>query len=139
MTPLGMGIIAAGIGQALLVPGNLLLPRVCGWRRELSGVDPLLRDIAFIHCWFLALVLAGFAALSIIEAEQLAAGATPLHRAIAGYLALFWGLRLLLQWTWYSPSHWRGRTGRTIAQIALTLIFASWSLTYAIAALGGAS
>ena len=55
-------------------------------------------------------------------------------RWLAFSIGLFWGIRSIMQWTHYSPSHWRGLPGRTVAHWALFLGYAAFSITYFLAA-----
>ena len=61
-----------------------------------------------MHAIFLVVTLALFAALLLTSAGALLE-ATRLARAILVGLTLFWGLRMLAQWFYYSPVLWRGQ------------------------------
>ena len=137
MSILSIAIIWAGAGQLLLIPANIALPIVMGWRTQLARVDPLLRDIVYIHHVFIAVTVLLFGVISVCFARDLAAPEHPLTRVLAGGIGFFWLLRLLLQWVGYDRAHWRGRPGRSVAQYLLSMLFAGWAAAYLGAALAG--
>src|SRR5688500_3093340 len=88
-------LICGGIHVCLLVAGALV-PRVLNWRTSLAVLDPLSRQIIWIHGVFIVFNIIGIAALSLAQPDALASG-TGLARSICGFIAFFWGARLLLQ------------------------------------------
>src|SRR5262249_43635505 len=91
-----------GALMAALAVLNVFVPRRFGWRDELSRVSLLNRQIFRVHTFFLVVTLALFSALLLTSAEALVEP-TRLARAILLGLTLFWGLRMLTQWFYYSP------------------------------------
>jgi hypothetical protein len=80
-------------------------------------------------------ILAGFVFSGIIQfnARELANG-SGLARGMCGYIGVFWGVRLALQWVFDVKDHistWWLRLGYYI----LTILFASFTLLYGFAAL----
>jgi hypothetical protein len=113
-----------GAIMALLVAVNLGVPRRFHWREELSRISLLNRQIFQAHSAFLILLLALFAALFFTCAEALLEP-TRLSRAVLIGLTIFWGLRMLMQWYFYSPAIWRGHRFNTImhAVFSMTWIY----------------
>ena len=98
---------AVGVVMALLVGVNLVVPVRYRWRDETARLSLLNRQIFQAHAVFLILTLALFSVLLLIYADALVEP-TRLSRAILGGLTIFWGLRMLMQWCFYSPAIWRG-------------------------------
>jgi hypothetical protein len=48
---------------------------------------------------------------------------TRLSRAILGGLTLFWGLRLIMQWAFYSPAIWRGHRFNTVVHYVFSAMW----------------
>jgi hypothetical protein len=96
-----------GLVMALLVVVNLFVPGRFRWREELSRVSLLNRQIFQAHSFFIVLLLALFSALFLTCADALLEP-TRLSRAVLAGLTIFWGLRMLVQWFFYSPAVWRG-------------------------------
>lgn len=101
------GMLMAGL--ALL---NVFVPKRFGWRDELSRVSLVNRQIFEVHAVFLILTLTLFAALLLTSAEALLEP-TRLARGLLLGLTLFWSLRMLMQWFYYSPAIWRGHRFNT--------------------------
>jgi hypothetical protein len=102
----------AGVLMAGLVVLNIFVPRRFRWREELSRVSLVNRQIFQVHTIFLIVTLALFSALLLTSADALVER-TRLARAILLGLTLFWLLRMLMQWFYYSPKLWRGHPFNT--------------------------
>lgn len=102
-----------GVLMALLVIVNLFVPGRFNWREELSRVSLLNRQIFQAHTVFIVLVVALMSALFLTCAEALLEP-TRLSRAVLFGLTIFWGLRMLMQWFFYSPLVWRGNRFHTV-------------------------
>src|SRR6266566_3853899 len=89
-------IVLAGIGQFLLSAASLAIPRVLNWRQELIVVSPLTRSLFWTYAAYTLGIHICFAAISILAPHELASGGV-LATAITGFIALYWGVRLLLQ------------------------------------------
>ena len=98
---------AAGVLLAALAVVNLFVPSRFNWRADLSRVSLLNRQIFQAHSVFLILTLALTSALLLTSADALVEP-SPLSRAILIGLTIFWGLRMVMQWFFYSPDIWRG-------------------------------
>lgn len=105
--------IIGGI-MAMLVVINLFVPRRFHWKEELSRVSLLNRQIFQAHTFFVVLLLALFSALFLTCAQALLEP-TRLSRAVLIGLTIFWGLRMLMQWFFYSAEVWRGNRFHTVA------------------------
>jgi hypothetical protein len=78
------------------------------------------------------LAIAAFGLISLFNAKELANG-SGLARGVCGYIAVFWGVRLALQWVFDVKEHistWWLRLG----YYALTILFATFTLLYGFAA-----
>ena len=102
-----------GVLMALLAIANLFVPGRFNWREELSRVSLLNRQIFQAHTIFIVLLIALMSALFLTCAEALLEP-TRLSRAVLIGLTIFWGLRMLVQWCFYSPRVWRGNRFHTV-------------------------
>ena len=96
-----------GVLMAALVAVNLVVPVRYRWREEAARMSLLNRQIFVAHAVFIVLTLALISALLLTSADALVEP-TPLSRALLIGLTIFWGLRMLMQWFFYSPAVWRG-------------------------------
>ena len=104
---------AVGVLMALLAIVNLFVPGRFNWRDELSRVSLLNRQIFQAHTVFIVLIIVLMSALFLTCAEALLEP-TRLSRAVLTGLTIFWGLRMLMQWFFYSPRVWRGNPFNTV-------------------------
>jgi hypothetical protein len=126
-------ITLAGIGQLGVLVASALVPIRLKWKTELAGLPRLHRQLYWIYGGYVVMAIVAFGLFSLTNAAALASGTT-LARALCGYIALFWGVRLSLQavldvrgfltaW-WLKAGYW-----------LLTCLFASFTLIFAGAAL----
>src|SRR5207248_5734634 len=104
---------------ALLVLVNLVVPRRFHWREEMARLSLLNRQVFQVHAIFLIVTLALFSALLLTTAPSLLEP-TPLARAVLAGLTIFWALRMLVQWFYYSPEIWRGHRFNTMMHVAFS-------------------
>lgn len=114
-----LGLLAAGA----------LLPGVVGLRQHLSTLPRFIRQLFWVYYAFIGLSLVSFGLGTFLLADELAAG-TPLARAVCGFLALFWTVRLVagtfvFDVRPYLTNRWR-RAGLAVANI----VFACLPLVY---------
>jgi hypothetical protein len=126
-------IFTAGIGQLGILVASSLVPFQLNWREELCSLSRLHRQMYWIYGGYVVLSIVAFAFICLFNADELASG-SGLARAFCGYVAIFWGMRLALQAVLDAGEHltrWWLRAGYR----ALTLLFASFTIVFAWAAL----
>jgi hypothetical protein len=120
------------IGIAVL---NLFLVRLLKWEEDVARMPLLLREVFYVHAWFISTTLGIFAAMSWRFAADMAGGDEVCCWLAAG-IGIFWTIRTVMQVGWYSSSHWRGQTGRTVAHVVLLIVYGGFAGTYLWAAFG---
>jgi hypothetical protein len=111
---------AAGVLLAVLVVVNLFVPSRFGWRADLSRISLLNRQIFQAHSVFLILTLGLSSALLLTSADALVEPSR-LARAILLGLTIFWAVRMLMQWFFYSPDIWRGNRFFTAMHVVFSV------------------
>ncbi|MCB1237860.1 MAG: hypothetical protein KDM91_22535 [Verrucomicrobiae bacterium] len=129
-------LVAAACGQLAIAMINLRLDRLLGWRAELDTLSLLLREVFFIHKWFITITLVIFGVVTLRFAGEFAAGTNALGRWLAAGIGLFWAIRTGVQWLYYDWSHWRGKAGRTAIHWTLTICYGGCAAAYLAAAFG---
>lgn len=122
----------AGVLLALLVPLNVYIPHRFNWRQEMASLSLLNRQIFQVHSVFIVLTVALFSALLLTCAEALLEP-TRLSRAVLIGLTLFWAVRALLQWGFYSPSIWRGHPFNRAVHYLFSAVWVYFVTTFATA------
>jgi len=121
-----------GIMMAALAVLNLALPRYLRWREELAPLSLLNRQVFQVHAFFIALIVALFAALLLTSSNALLEP-TRLSRAVLAGLTIFWGMRMLIQWFYYSPALWRGNRVNTAVHCLSSIGWTYMTTTFAAA------
>ena len=125
----------AASGQFALACLNFFLPAIMRWDADLARMPLLVREVFHVHAWFISVTLMIFSILTWRFAAVLAGGSDPLGQWFAGGIGLFWAIRVILQVTYYSGSHWRGIPSRTAIHLVLLLAYGGLASVYFAAAL----
>jgi len=120
--------------QLLILIASASTPRVLDWRKNLAVLHPFLRKLFWVYGVFVVMVIIAFAVLTFRHADAMAAR-EPVARSLCLFIAIFWGVRLLVQFAIFDArpflTNWFYKTGFH----ALTIIFAFLTFVYGKAAL----
>ncbi len=97
-------------------------PRYFKWKEELQHLSLINRQMKQVHTFFIALTVLLIGLLCVTSADDLVT--TALGRRIAFGMFIFWGIRLVTQFTWYSPMLWRGKRFETLMHIIFSGLWA---------------
>jgi hypothetical protein len=126
-------IFLAGVGQLGVLIASALVPFRLNWREELRCLSRLHRQMYWVYGGYVVLSIIAFASISIFNARELASG-NGLARGFCAYVAVFWGIRVVLQSIFDAKEHlttWWLKAG----YLALTLMFTTFAVIYSWAAL----
>jgi hypothetical protein len=98
---------------------HVFFPRRFHWREEFARISLLNRQIFYVHCFFLALVLALIGLLCLLAPAALTQPTLLAQLLLAG-LTLFWALRLAFQWFVYDRRLWLGQPFNTLVHFLFT-------------------
>jgi hypothetical protein len=127
-------IFIGGILHFGILLASAAVPQVLDWRKALATLDPLFRQLVWVHGAFIVLVIVGFGTLSILLPEQLALG-TPLARGVCLFIALFWTARLAVQFFIFNAKpHLKNRL-LALGYHGLTVVFFYHAVVFSLAAL----
>jgi hypothetical protein len=132
-TTLSRLIFLAGFGQVGVLIAGALVPWRLRWRDELRPLSVLHRQMYWVYGGYVWFSISSFAALSIVNAEELAGGGA-LARGFCAYVAVFWGVRVLLQAV-FDAREYLTEWWLTAGYHALTILFSALTLVYGWAAL----
>jgi hypothetical protein len=111
-----------GFAMASLVLVNLFVPSRFHWRDEMSRLSLVNRQIFQVHAGFLVLTLGLFSTLLLTCADALLEP-TRLSRAVLIGLTIFWALRMVVQWCFYSAALWRGHRFNTFVHCMFSVLW----------------
>jgi hypothetical protein len=123
--------------QAGVAVLNLFLVRLLGWKADLARLPLLAREVFQVHLWFISITLGNFAVVTWRFAGDFAQGTHPLCHWLAAGIGIFWGIRWVMQFAYYSGSHWRGHGARTVAHLGLLAVYGGFAAVYLWAAWRG--
>jgi hypothetical protein len=132
---LELGLRVAALTQIGVAILNLSLIRIMKWKPDLERMPLLVREVFRIHCYFISITLAIFGIITWRFASDFATAAHPIAIWLAIGMGVFWLIRSAMQWLYYSPSHWRGDTLRTVIHFTLFFGYAALASVYLAAAL----
>jgi hypothetical protein len=111
----------AGVLLVLLAVLHIGFPRYFRWEDEFVTVSLINRQMVYFHTFFLALIILLMGILCLIAADELTN--THLGHMIDLGLALFWIIRLLVQFFGYSSGHWRGKRFEMLIHLLFSLLW----------------
>jgi len=126
-------LLAAGAGQLGVLVASALVPFRLNWKEDLQSLPKLHRQMYWVYGGYVVLAIVAFASITMANARELAAGGG-LARGFCAYVAVFWGVRLGLQFVFDVKEHlaaWWLKAGYAM----LTVLFAAFTLVYGWAAL----
>ena len=127
-------ILIGGVLHFGILLASALTPRVLDWKSSLRTLDPLLRQLVWVHGAFVVLMIVLFGMISVSMPGELASGAT-LARAVCGGIAAFWGIRLAIQFFVFDAREYLTKPLLKLGYHGLTMVFLYNSVVYALAAL----
>jgi hypothetical protein len=133
MDSLSLQLQIAGVLHLGLMAAGLLMPRAVNLRAHLVAVPPFIRQLFWVYYTFIALCLVGFSVITVAFADTLAAGG-PLARALCGFLAVFWTLRLLVATFVFDLRPYLTSGYRRVGYHATNVVFAYLPVVYTLAA-----
>jgi hypothetical protein len=98
--PLLLLIQLAGALQLVIAVANFFAPAKLHYRENLVKVSPIIRQIFTVHSVYIVLVLVGFGLISLLFPQDLY-GRSALGKFLCAFLAVFWDLRVVLQFFYY--------------------------------------
>jgi hypothetical protein len=127
-------IFIAGLLHLAITSAGFTSVMVLDWRRSLSSLSALSRHVIWTHAAFVLLTIVGFGVVSMLFAAPLASGA-PLARAVCGFIAAFWTLRLVIQFFVFDARPYLTNMPLKLGFHGLSVVFCYFVFAYAAAAI----
>jgi hypothetical protein len=123
----------AGALHLCILAASALLPSVLQWRTELRKVSDLSRHVIWVHGVFITFVIIAFGLVSLLLTRELTTG-DPLARAVCGFIAAFWLVRLGIQFFLFDARPYITKLHLKLGYHGLTLVFSYFVFAYGWAA-----
>ncbi len=88
----------------LIVANFVAAPRL-GYARNLAGSGNLVRQIFYVHCGYIVLLITALAVLCLGWPQLLLAEG--MGQVVSGFFTVFWGSRVVVQLTYYDKTERR--------------------------------
>jgi hypothetical protein len=124
----------AGILHLGLICAGALMPRAVNLRKHIGALPPFIRQLFWVYYSFIGLCLVSFGLVTVMFAGTLAAGGG-LARAVCGFLAVFWTMRLLAATFIFDVRPYLTNRFWHLGYQATNIVFAFLPVVYAWAAL----
>jgi hypothetical protein len=122
-------LVGAGIGQLILCLASPAIPVVLGWKKSVEVLPKLLRQVFWTYaCYVLGAHLA-FGLLSVFGARLLVAG-DGMAAVVSGFIACWWGVRLILHWTTFDTADVPEGRWTRLAEFGLGFLFLVLTAVY---------
>ena len=125
----------AGIGHFAILSASALVPVVLDWKTVLKPLPPFVRTLFWVYGVFIVLTIIGLGTLTLLNAHAMATGDI-VARALAAFIAIFWGARLFVQLFIFDARPYLTNVWLKLGDHALTVVFIFFTATYGWAALG---
>ena len=110
-----------GILLCILALAHVAFPRYFNWKTELQTLSLINRQMMIVHTFFIALTVFLMGLLCFTSSKELIN--TRLGQTIALGFAIFWSIRLLIQFFGYSAELWKAKTFETSIHIIFSLLW----------------
>ena len=117
-----------GVAHLISLSAIIYAPIHLGWHEALGRVAKLLRQMGEVYHYYTAGTIVAMGLVSLFCAPDLVSG-TPLARAVCGYIALFWIVRLGVQ-IYYDFRPHVGAWWLKLSYHALSALFVAFGVLY---------
>jgi len=129
MDSLELALYTGGVMHFGILIASALTPFALDWNKLLAPLPKLLRQMFWVYGAFIVLVIISFGTLTVMHAPAMAAG-DAIGRSLCAVIAIFWGLRLAVQFFVFDAkpflTRWIWKAGYhllTVVFIAMVVIF----------------
>ncbi len=122
-------IYLAGISHFGILIASALAPVALDWKESLKPLPELLRRMFWVYGSFIVMMIIGFGVLTLLFAEDLNEG-TPFARGVSTLIAVFWAVRLAVQFFVFDARPYLTRSLYRFGYHALTLVFIFLTIIY---------
>lgn len=130
-----MLVMLAGAGQLALAAASLTIPRVLRWRDETAKLRPLTGQVFWTYAVYIWGTNVSLGLLSLLAPSWLLVP-EPLARAVTGYITLYWGGRLVVQFTYFDRASRPPGVVFKLAEVGMVVLFAYLTVLYGALTLG---
>ena len=129
-------VLWAGVCHFGILIASALVPRVLDWKHSLAPLSKLNRQLIWTYGAYVASMILSMGILCVTVPHLLTDG-SPLGRIVCGFIAVFWGARLALQFFVLDPRQYLTKWWLVAGHHALTVVFTTLTVVFVYAATVG--
>jgi len=107
---------------------HIIFPKYFNWKKELAALSLINREMMQVHTFFIAITVFGMGLLCITSAPEVLS--SPLGKKLLLGLAVFWTIRMFMQFFTYSPALWKGKPFETTVHIVFSVCWIYISIVF---------
>jgi hypothetical protein len=133
-TWISLAVWLAAAGHFCVLIASFQVPYQFRWKTDLVSLAPLNRKLMWVHGGFAVYTIIAFGVMTIFLHDGMVQGERA-SIAVALFIAIYWFLRVIVDFTYYSHSDWPKGRQFVIGHILLNSLFVFLSGTYFAVAL----
>lgn len=118
----------AGLLLISLALVHIIFPKYFNWKNDLGALSLINRQMMYIHTFFIALVLLLMGVLCLTSSKEIMT--TELGNRLCLGFAVFWAIRLFIQFFGYSSELWKGKRFEGAIHVLFSLIWLYFSVVF---------
>ena len=122
-------ILLGGVLHFFTLIASAMVPKTLDWKGELAKLMPFLRTLFWVYGSFIVLTIFAIGVLSVLYPKELASG-EGLARGLCAFIAIFWGVRLVVQLFVFDASEFLTTWYFKLGYHALTVTFIYQTAAY---------
>jgi len=126
---LSNALYAATFGHLLVLIAGLQVPYRLGWKHEIPKLSRFNQKIFWMYGFFIVFCVVSFGALTLRLHDAFLAGDRA-ARWLAGFIAMFWTIRLLGDVVWYDHRDWPPGNALVAGHALLSSLFGLFVIIY---------
>jgi alginate O-acetyltransferase complex protein AlgI len=130
---LSHAIYAAVIGHLVVLIASFQAPARLGWKQDIPKLTRFNQKVFWVYAFYILLCIVSFAAMTWRLHDAFLEG-EPAARCIAGFIAIFWTVRVLVDLFWYDHRDWPQGNALVAGHALVTSLFCSLAAIYWFAA-----
>ncbi len=131
---LSYALYAAAAGHLMTLIAGLQIPSRLAWKQDLPRLTRFNQKIFYVYGFYIVLCIVSFAVMTWALHDDFLAGARA-ARCLAGFIAIFWTVRVLVDLVWYDHRDWPPGNALVAGHALVTTLFCSLATVYWCAAL----
>lgn len=130
---LSHALYAAAAGHLVVLTASFQVPHRLGWKQDFAKLERFNQKIFWVYGFYILLCILGFAGLTWRLHDEFLRGELT-ARWLAGFIAVFWTVRVLIDVFWYDHRDWPRGNALVAGHALVTCLFCSLATVYWFAA-----